>query len=105
MLISEPSLMRRVVVTLLLLSSAEVRAQRVGWSTTIEASGTVLFGNSTERIAASRVQLGRADSIIEVRSDARVRYAEACWCSASGRRSEGARARVSLRFADPGPAR
>jgi hypothetical protein len=52
-------------------------AQRVGWSTTVEASGTVLFGNSTERIAASRVQLARADSTLEVRSDARLRYAEA----------------------------
>ena len=71
------SVARRALVALILACSAKVHAQRVGWSTTIEASGTVLFGNSSERIAASRLQFGRADSTIEVRSDARLRYAEA----------------------------
>jgi hypothetical protein len=63
-------------VGLLMLWATEMRAQGVGWSAIAEASGTVLFGNSSERIAASRIQLARADSTLEVRADARVRYAE-----------------------------
>jgi len=52
-------------------------AQGLGWSGAIEASGTMLFGNSSDRIVAAGVQLGRADSTLRVRTDARLRYADA----------------------------
>ena len=51
-------------------------AQKLGWSTTIEASGNMLFGNAQDRLFAGRLQVGRADSTLEVRSDARFTYAE-----------------------------
>lgn len=55
---------------------AAARAQKLGWSGSVEASGSVLFGNASDRLFAGRVQLGRADSTLEVRSDARFSYAE-----------------------------
>jgi len=51
-------------------------AQQLGWSGTVEASANVLFGNTRDRLVAGRLQLGRADSTLEVRSDARFSYAE-----------------------------
>jgi hypothetical protein len=51
-------------------------AQEEGWKGFVEASGTILFGNARERLLASRVQLGRADSTVEFRSDARIAYAQ-----------------------------
>lgn len=52
------------------------RAQQLGWHTTIDASGNMLFGNAQDRLFAGRLQVGRADSTIEVRSAARFTYAE-----------------------------
>lgn len=51
-------------------------AQEEGWKGFVEASGTILFGNARERLMASRVQLGRADSTVEFRTDARIAYAQ-----------------------------
>ena len=42
----------------------------------MEASGSLLFGNARDRLVAGRVQAGRADSTLEIRSDARLTYAE-----------------------------
>lgn len=53
-----------------------LQAQQLGWSSTIEASGSLLFGNARDRLIAGRVQVGRADSTLEIRSDARLTYAE-----------------------------
>jgi len=56
---------------------AVANAQKLGWSGSAEASGNMLFGNARDRLAAARLQLGRADSTLEVRTDSRVTYAEA----------------------------
>ena len=63
--------------TALLLASAPLAAQQLGWSGSVEASGNLLFGNAGDRLIAGRLQLGRADSTLEVRSDARLTYTEA----------------------------
>ena len=55
---------------------ADAHAQTLGWSGTVEASGNVLFGNASDRLVAGRLQIGRADSTIEVRSDLRFTYAQ-----------------------------
>ncbi|HUQ83211.1 MAG TPA: DUF481 domain-containing protein [Gemmatimonadaceae bacterium] len=57
--------------------ATRLHAQQLGWSSTIEASGNLLFGNARDRLVSGRVQAGRADSTLEVRSDARLTYAEA----------------------------
>lgn len=57
-------------------------AQTLGWSGAVEATGSVLFGNASDRLVAGRVQIGRADSALEVRGDTRLTYAE-------GRRDDG----------------
>jgi hypothetical protein len=59
-----------------MMTPTAVRAQKLGWSSTVEASGNMLFGNAQDRLFASRVQVGRADSTLEVRTDARFTYAE-----------------------------
>jgi hypothetical protein len=59
-------------------------AQQLGWSGAVEASGNLLFGNARDRLVSGRVQVGRADSTLEVRSDARLTYAE-------GTRDDGGR--------------
>jgi hypothetical protein len=66
-----------VSLVILLVAPTQAHAQHIGWSRTVDASGTVLFGNRSERIVSSRLQIGRADSTLEVRSDARLRYADA----------------------------
>lgn len=72
---------RALPVSLVLIAAlaltARLPAQQLGWSSTIEASGSLLFGNAKDRLVAGRVQVGRADSTLEVRSDARLTYAEA----------------------------
>lgn len=55
---------------------APARAQQLGWSGVVEANGSLLFGNARDRLMGGRFQLGRADSTLEVRSDARFSYAE-----------------------------
>jgi hypothetical protein len=67
---------RPLTCALAMLLPFAAHAQKLGWSTTVEASANVLFGNAQDRLFASRVQLGRADSTLEVRSDARFTYAE-----------------------------
>ena len=52
------------------------RAQQLGWSGSAEASASLLFGNARARLIAGRLQLGRADSTLEVRADTRFTYAE-----------------------------
>jgi hypothetical protein len=51
-------------------------AQQLGWSGSAEASASLLFGNARDRLIAGRLQLGRADSTVEVRADTRFTYAE-----------------------------
>jgi hypothetical protein len=59
-----------------MLPGANAGGQTLGWSGTVEASGTVLFGNASDRVVAGRLQVGRADSTLEVRSDVRLTYAQ-----------------------------
>ena len=63
-------------VALLALAATPLAAQQLGWSGSVEASGSLLFGNAGDRLVSTRLQLGRADSTLEVRSDARLTYAE-----------------------------
>jgi hypothetical protein len=79
-----------MVVTL----SNDLPAQ-LGWSGSIDASGTILFGNASERVLATRLQLGRADSTVEVRGDSRLRYSDAP-ADSGGRRVSGRAWLVSL---------
>jgi hypothetical protein len=65
------------VIVTALCTDTPLAAQQLGWSGTIEASGSLLFGNARDRLVAGRVQVGRADSTLEIRSDARLTYAEA----------------------------
>jgi hypothetical protein len=58
------------------LGPRHLRAQQLGWHAAIDASGNMLFGNAQDRLCAGRLQVGRADSTLEVRSDARFTYAE-----------------------------
>lgn len=67
---------RPIACALAMLLPVAAHAQKLGWSSTIEASANMLFGNAQDRLFASRVQLGRADSTLEIRSDARFTYAE-----------------------------
>ncbi|HEX6049426.1 MAG TPA: DUF481 domain-containing protein [Gemmatimonadaceae bacterium] len=70
------SLAGLVATVCTVLVSADAHGQALGWSGTVEASGNVLFGNTRDRLVAGRLQLGRADSTLEVRSDLRLTYAQ-----------------------------
>jgi len=74
-------LLRTVAALAIAISSALVparaSAQQLGWSGSAEASASILFGNARDRLIAGRLQFGRADSTLEVRTDSRVTYAEA----------------------------
>lgn len=52
-----------------------VPAQERGWEGSIDASGSVLFGNASDHLLSARLQVGRADSVLEFRSDARFTHA------------------------------
>ena len=67
---------RPLACTLAFLLPVAAQAQKLGWSGTIEASANILFGNVKDRLFSTRLQLGRADSTLEVRSDARLSYAQ-----------------------------
>ena len=81
MIRTRPSSLVRSLASLfplaLLLAGARLDAQQLGWSSTVEASGSLLFGNARDRLVAGRVQVGRADSTLEIRTDGRLTYAEA----------------------------
>ena len=66
----------RAAILLLAFLPATLTAQKLGWSTTIDASANILFGNAKDQLFSTRLQLARADSTLEVRSDARLSYAE-----------------------------
>lgn len=51
--------------------------EHVGWSGSVEANASLLFGNARDRLVAGRLQFGRADSTLDVRTDSRLSYAEA----------------------------
>jgi hypothetical protein len=70
-------------------------AQQLGWSGSAEASASILFGNARDRLMAARLQFGRADSTLEVRTDSRVTYAEAT-DENGGRRVSGRTTLASL---------
>jgi len=52
-----------------------VQAQRPAWDGAVDASGNVLFGNASDHLLSARLQVGRADSTLEIRTDARFSYA------------------------------
>ena len=65
------------------------------WERTIDASGSVLFGNASDQVVSARLQLARADSMLEVRTDSRFAYA-ASRVDRGERRVTGRTALVSL---------
>ena len=58
-----------------ILAPAGLHAQPAGWEGTVDASGSILFGNASDHLLSARLQVGRADSTLEVRTDARFTYA------------------------------
>jgi hypothetical protein len=83
------------------LSASGLPAQDLGWSSTVEASGSLFFGNARDRLVAGRVQAGRADSALEVRTDARLTYAEGA--DADGNRRVTGRTSFASLALDYGP--
>ncbi len=70
---------RAVVALALPLSLAlpcGAHAQILGWSTEAEASASLFFGNTEQRLAALRSTVARADSAIEGKIDLRFAYAD-----------------------------
>ena len=51
--------------------------QQLGWSGTVEANGSLFFGNVRDRLFGARVHAAKADSTLEVKADARWSYADA----------------------------
>lgn len=74
--LTQASLTVLVTAACTALLPADAHGQALGWSGAVEASGNVLFGNTRDRLVAGRLQLGRADSTLEVRSDLRLTYAQ-----------------------------
>jgi hypothetical protein len=66
-----------VVLAFATLIPSTAIAQQLGWTGSVDASASLLFGNARDRLVAGRLQLGRADSTLEVRGDTRFTYAEA----------------------------
>ena len=55
---------------------ARADAQILGWKTEAEASASLFFGNTEQRLAALRSTVARADSVIEGKVDLRFAYAD-----------------------------
>ena len=72
-----------------------VQAQFTGWDGSVDASGSLLFGNASDHLVSTRLQVTRVDSTLEVRSDARFTYA-ASRAGRDERRVTGRSALVSL---------
>jgi hypothetical protein len=51
-------------------------AQRAGWSGSAQASGNALFGAAHTRLFASTLELGRADSTLQMRSSFQLSYGD-----------------------------
>lgn len=72
-----------------------VPAQARSWEGAVDASGSVLFGNASDHLVSAQLQVARADSTLEVRTDARFTYA-ASRVDRGERRVTGRTALVSL---------
>ncbi len=75
------------------LAPARVHSQQAGWSGHIEANGNLLFGNASDQLVGSQVRIGRADSVVGIRTDARFTYGAAR--SDQGKRHVTARAALA----------
>jgi hypothetical protein len=70
-------------------------AQELGWRGLVEGSGNIFFGATRQRLVAAQTEIGRTDSLLEVRLGGRLAYADGA--NDDNRRSVTARARaVSL---------
>ena len=58
------------------LVAGPLRAQDLGWSGTAEASANLLHGAVRGRVASAALGLGRADSVLQVRAELQVTYAD-----------------------------
>jgi len=58
------------------LAPRPARAQQVGWHGRAEASGTLLFGSASDRLAVLRLDGARSDSVLELRADGRFSYGD-----------------------------
>jgi hypothetical protein len=64
-----------VAMSACILAPGSMLAQASRWEGTIDASGSVLFGNASDHLLSAQLQVARADSTLEVRSGARFSYA------------------------------
>ena len=65
-----------VALTGLVAAPCRAGAQILGWKTEAEASASLFFGNTEQRLAALRSTVARADSVIEGKIDLRFAYAD-----------------------------
>lgn len=56
--------------------SARLGAQQPGWSGSAQGSGNALFGAAHTRLVAASLELGRADSTLQVRSSLQLSYGD-----------------------------
>lgn len=80
------------VLLLLPLLPLTATAQVLGWQKEVEAGGTMLFGNTQQRLATLRTMGTHADSAYEMRAEVRFAYGEAA--NDSGQRFVNARSWV-----------
>ena len=57
-------------------AAATLAAQQIGWSGTAQGSGNALFGAAHTRLFASNLEIGRADSTLQVRSSFQLSYGD-----------------------------
>ena len=68
---------RILTVAALLAAAAPAGAQQLGWRTTIQASASVLFGATSQQLAAGAGSITRADSSLEADLGVQFRYGQA----------------------------
>ena len=93
--VAKPALIFGITVAIGVLEPTLVSAQVRGWEGSIDASGSVLFGNASDHLISAQLQVARADSTVEVRTDARFTYA-ASRVGSDERRVTGRTALMSL---------
>jgi hypothetical protein len=63
-------------LVLAIFSAAPLAAQGADWNREAELSASIFFGNSSQRVAAARLGISRADSTLEVSGGFRFTYAD-----------------------------
>lgn len=67
---------RHTLALSLLALSVPLGAQQPGWSGSAQGSGNALFGAAHTRLMAASLELGRADSTLQVRSSVQLSYGD-----------------------------